>query len=219
MKKRYQTLIDKMGQLFREEVAMSAYNTDDYEFSFAERTIKNLETIQNIVEEERRAGKQDKDIKDAFEVTQLINSFVGLLIIPRQMCFKYMSDDISFPVGSAANELFSKIKNDPEKCEDTYFKQVWDSRTKKYIKTNEIEKVTPKILALRLRNAVSHDHLIIQPISPGKDGVITGIEFSDKPARIRDAKKEYFRLALSISETEILVRALSELLLSCYPQS
>lgn len=197
---------------------MSAYSTEDYEFSFAERTIKNLEKIQQIVEGERQSGKQDKDIKDAFEVTQLINSFVGLLIIPRQKCFRYMPDDISFPKDSAADKLFSRIKTDPNKCEDTYFKLIWDSKAKKYIKTKEIEEVTPKILALRLRNAVSHDHLIIQPVSPGRDGIITGIEFSDKPTRIRDARKEYFRLVLSISETEILVRALSELLLSCYPQ-
>ncbi len=196
---------------------MSAYSTDDYEFSFAERTIKNLEKIQQIVKEEKSSGKHDKDIKDAFEVTQLINSFVGLLIIPRQKCFKYMPDDISFPKGSEADKLFYLIKTTPDKCEDTYFKREWDNDAGKFVKTKEIEEVTPKILALRLRNAVSHDHLIIQPVSPGRDGIITGVEFSDKPTRVRDAKKEYFRLILSIHETEILVRALSKLLLSCYP--
>ena len=81
-----------------------------------------------------------------------------------------------------------------------------------------MEEVTPKILALRLRNALSHDHLIIQPKSPGKNGVITGIEFSDKPTRATETNREYFRLLLTIEETEILVKALSELLLSCYPQ-
>lgn len=197
---------------------MSAYSTDDYEFSFAERTIKNLEKIQQIVREEKQAGKTDTNIEDAFEVTQLINSFVGLLIIPRQMCFKYMPDEISFPNGSEAEKLFRNIIEDPHKCEDTYYKREWDPTRRKYVKTKEIEEVTPKILALRLRNAVSHDHLIIQPVSPGRKGVITGIEFSDKPTRAREAKKEYFRLILSIEETEILVKALSELLLSCYPR-
>ena len=197
---------------------MSAYSTDDYEFSFAERTVKNLEKIQQIVREEKQAGKTDKDIKDAFEVTQLINSFVGLLIIPRQKCFKYMPDDISFPKGSKAEILFNSITADPQKCEDTYLKQEWDPIKRKYVKTREIEEVTPKLLALRLRNAVSYDHLIIQPVTPGKDGVITGVEFSDKPTRAREAKKEYFRLILSIEETEVLVKALSELLLSCYPK-
>lgn len=196
---------------------MSEYSTDDYEFSFAERTIKNLEKIQQIVEEERQSGKQDKDIKDAFEVTQLINSFVGLLIIPRQKCFKYMPDNISFPAGSEADKLFLKIINNSDICEDTYFKTVWDSQRKKYVKTEDIEEVTPKVLALRLRNAVSHDHLIIKPLSPGRDGIITGIEFSDKPTKSRDKSREYFKLRLSISEVEILLRALSELLLSCYP--
>lgn len=193
---------------------MSAYSTDDYEFSFAERTIKNLELVQRKVADEKAAGKSDKDITDAFEVTQLINSFVGLLIIPRQKCFKYMPEDLAFPQGSAAEALFNKIKSDSNICEDTYLKK--ERLNGEWIKTSEIEEVTPKILALRLRNAVSHDHLIIQPLSPGKEGVISGIEFSDKPIQNRVARKEYFRLVLTVEETEILVKALSELLLSCY---
>jgi len=197
---------------------MSAYSTDDYEFSFAKRTIKNLEFIQKQVMEEKGQGKKDHEIQDAFEVTQLINSFVGLLIIPRQMCFKYLPENSSFPAGSEAQRLFEIIRNDPCKCEDTYRKKVRDPKTKRLIRTNEQEEVTPKILALRLRNAVSHDHLIIHPQSPGKDGIITGIEFSDRPTRTRSDNQEYFRLFLTVKETEILVRALSELLLSCYPK-
>ena len=177
---------------------MSAYNTDDYEFSFAQRTLKNLEFIQNRVTEEKRQGKKDHEIQDAFEVTQLINSFVGLLIIPRQKCFKFLPDNATFPAGSDAQKLFDTIESNPSKCEDTYLKRVFDSRTKKWIKTNEQEEVTPKILALRLRNAVSHDHLIIQPISPGKNGVITGIEFSDKPKKANSARREYFKLVMSL---------------------
>ena len=95
---------------------MSAYSTEDYEFSFADRTIKNLEKIQQIVRDEKEKGKSDKDINDVFEVTQLINSFVGLLIIPREKCFKYMPDDISFPADSEAERLFINIKNDLNKC-------------------------------------------------------------------------------------------------------
>lgn len=196
---------------------MSAYSTDDYEFSFAQRTIKNLEFIQKRVTEEKSQGKKDNEIKDAFEVTQLINSFVGLLIIPRQKCFKYLSDNASFPAGSDAQKLFTKINSDPDKCEDTYRKKKYSPRARKWVKTSERETVTPKILALRLRNAVSHDHLIIQPQSPGKNGVITGIEFSDKPHKASAAGTEYFRLLLTIDETEVLVKALSELLLSSYP--
>ena len=196
---------------------MSAYDTKDYEFSFAKRTIKNLEFIQKRVETEKEEGKTDKDITDVFEVTQLINSFVGLLIIPRQMCFKYMPNDISFPLGSPANELFNKIKSDTLVCEDTYFKTKWNQQSRRWEKVNEYEEVTPKVLALRMRNAVSHDNLVIHPISPGKDGAITGIEFSDKPSRNDNETKEYFKLVLTIKETEILVKALSELLLSCYP--
>lgn len=87
---------------------MSVYSSEDYEFSFAERTIKNLDFIQKRVNEEKSEGKEDWEITDAFEVTQLINSFVGLLIIPRQKCFKYMRDDISFPTNSPADILLKK---------------------------------------------------------------------------------------------------------------
>ncbi len=197
---------------------MSAYSTDDYEFSFAERTLKNLEFIQNRVKGEKACGKQDCEITDAFEVTQLINSFVGLLIIPRQKCFKYMPDDIMFPMGSAAASLFERISIDKEICEDTYFEKKWNPKTEKWEKTNQRERITPKILALRLRNAVSHDHLKIQPLSPGKNGVITGIEFSDRPTSDSSKSREFFRLLLTVEETEILVKALAELLLSCYPK-
>lgn len=197
---------------------MSAYSTDDYEFSFAERTLKNLEFIQNRVKEEKACGKQDCEITDAFEVTQLINSFVGLLIIPRQKCFKYMPDDIMFPMGSAAASLFERISADKEVCEDTYLAKSWNPKTKNWEKTNQKERITPKILALRLRNAVSHDHLKIQPLSPGKNGIITGIEFSDRPTGNSSKSGEFFRLLLTVKETEILVKALAELLLSCYPK-
>ena len=105
---------------------MSAYSTDDYEFSFAQRTIKNLEFIQSRVKEERHQGKKDYEIQDAFEVTQLINSFVGLLIIPRQMCFKFLPDNAKFPEGSEAEKLFDRIRTDSTLCEDTYKKQVYD---------------------------------------------------------------------------------------------
>ena len=192
---------------------MSAYSTDDYEFSFADRTIKNLEFIQRYVVAEKEKGKADSKITDAFEVTQLINSFVGLLIIPRQKCFKYMPDDIMFPSNSDAAKLFNKIIKEPDKCIDTYFEQKRNSETGKWESTNRREKITPKILVLRLRNAICHDNLVIRPLSPGKDGVITGIEFLD-----RKGKEERFKLILTIEETEILVKALSELLLSCYPK-
>lgn len=129
-----------------------------------------------------------------------------------------MPDDISFPRGSKAEKLLELIISDPNKCKDTYFMQKYDPERRKRIKTDVIEEVTPKMLVLRLRNAIAHDNLTIQPVSPGKDGVITGIEFSDKPRRAGDAKREYFRLNLTIDETEILVKALSKLLLSCYPQ-
>lgn len=197
---------------------MSAYSTSDYEFSFAKRTLKNLEFIQQHVAKEKTEGKDDKDITDAFEVTQLINSFVGLLIIPREKCFKFMPDNIDFPHGSDAEQLLKRIKSNPSLYEDTYFKQTFNRSTRKMEKLNEIEEITPKTLILRLRNAVAHGRLKIQPVSPGKDGVITGIEFSDTTRRKKNNNLESFRLLLTINETETLVKALSELLLSCYPK-
>jgi hypothetical protein len=74
----------------------------------------------------------------------------------------------SYILGSAAAQLFEKISTDREICEDTYFVRVWNPKTKELERTNQRERITPRILALRLRNTVAHDHLTIQPLSPGK---------------------------------------------------
>ncbi|MFO0788063.1 MAG: HEPN family nuclease [Pirellulales bacterium] len=49
---------------------------------FAERTLKNLEAIEAAV-------KTDPDA-DVYEVTQLINSMLGLLVFPKERFFKYI---------------------------------------------------------------------------------------------------------------------------------
>lgn len=176
-------------------ITLSYYDSNDYEYSFYQRTIKNLEFIQNRVKEEKAQGKKDHEIQDAFEVTQLINSFVGLLIIPRQKCFINLPEDdrdFLFPYGSDADKLFWEIK------EGYGLRPNFNRR-----------KITLKYLILKLRNAVAHDHLKILPVSPGKDGIITGIVFSDVDG---------FELSLSVNDTEILVRALADKLLSYYPK-
>ena len=157
---------------------MSTYATDDYEFSFAKRTLANLEFIENRVREEREAGLKDNEITDAFEVTQLLNSFIGLLVIPRARCFEFMDDNISFPKDSEAYTIFNKVISDPTRFKDTYHERVL--KNEKWSKTDRLEKITPKTLVLRLRNAVSHDRLTIHPTSLRNNNVITVIEFSDK---------------------------------------
>lgn len=66
----------------RESAAAYACNSL-IEYVFAKRTLANLKYIDNEVEKHHEQGISDQDIHDLFEVTQLINSFVGLLIIPK----------------------------------------------------------------------------------------------------------------------------------------
>lgn len=55
---------------------------------FARRTKSNLEEIQQLQIEEQRNGTKPK----YFEVTQLINSCIGLVIFPYEKAFDYLPD-------------------------------------------------------------------------------------------------------------------------------
>jgi len=122
-----------------------------------------------------------------------------------------MDNNISFPKDSEAYTIFNKVISDPNRFEDTYHERVY--KNGEWKKTDRLEKHTPKTLVLRLRNAVSHDRLTIHSTSLRNNSAITGIEFSDKSPD----KKEKFTISLTVKETEVLVKALSELLLSRYP--
>ena len=50
---------------------------------FAERTLRNLERIRSIEDEERRNGRLPKEFS-VYAVTQQLNSLLGLIVFPKE---------------------------------------------------------------------------------------------------------------------------------------
>lgn len=63
---------------------MTAYK--DVVLDFIRRTRRNLELVREHAEAEDAGGISDEE-RRAFEVTQLVNSMLGLLVFPQQKCF------------------------------------------------------------------------------------------------------------------------------------
>lgn len=73
---------------------MSGYEQGKHVYEIAKRTISNLEIIERIAKNERNLPESQKT---AFEVTQLINSFVGLLIAPQSSFYDYYPQNPTNP--------------------------------------------------------------------------------------------------------------------------
>lgn len=115
---------------------------NDFIKDFAERTKSNLAALEN----------------SPYEVTQLINSMVGLLIIPQQRQFKKITDTL----------IDSNLLNKMENCikQNTY---------KKPINLQEI--------CRHLRNAVAHSRIEFEAEKPNiisKPLIVHFITFTDE---------------------------------------
>ena len=51
---------------------------------FAERTGKNLAAIEKLAAAQAQEKKKDEDNDKVFDTTQLINSCLGLIVLPRE---------------------------------------------------------------------------------------------------------------------------------------
>ena len=112
---------------------MSGYNIEYFIKDFAERTKFNLEYINN-----------HKDIDGPYEITQMINSLLGIIILPVE---KYKDSYIRPLKKDQAkfDESKSAIKNIMDNCknDNRYRSTYWGSDD-------------PLEFLRRLRNAVSH---------------------------------------------------------------
>jgi hypothetical protein len=60
---------------------------------FAQRTKKNLEVIEKLQDDHRgHTGEIDQEEVEVYEVTQLINSMLGLLVFPQQEYFEHIPE-------------------------------------------------------------------------------------------------------------------------------
>jgi hypothetical protein len=155
---------------------MSMY--DEFTKDFAARTLENLNYIETA----------EKNGKTTYEVTQLINSFLGLIVFPQEQ----------------DEERVGRVSIDP-KIIDNLCSGVMENTY-----TDQYEEVNLQNLIYHFRNAISHGH--IKPHAD-KDKKIFGLEFYDcNPYK----KKEEFRIKVEISLLREFVRAFAEGLIRTY---
>ena len=135
---------------------MSAYDYEHFVDDFIKRTKANLNTINDIV-------KNDPEI-EAYEITQLINSLFGLLIVPNE---KYKDFDDEKLKGDGYNELANAIKK--IKCLYTNYKDDKD----------DYDNFKVSQFIRHLRNALAHlgqDRVLFLD----KDEKLAGVLLYDK---------------------------------------
>ena len=140
---------------------MSGYNMEYFISDFAERTKTNLEIINMIAKSPFQDGK-------AYEVTQLINSFLGLVVLPNEK-FKKWEKKKSPEMKDVEQKIWDLLKT----CEDDnrYFNSFKDKNAKKIMEFID-----------HIRNSVSHSGkmgLHFYPVVEGGVGKITHIIFYD----------------------------------------
>ena len=209
---------------------MGYYDKDMFEYEFAIRTAYNLKHIKEEVKKQNTAGKKDEDVK-VYEVTQLINSFIGLLTLPKEKQFDYLDWKKSFPRGSSAEMILEKLNTGKCVVEDTYMVKVEDG---KYIKPKRAKRITAKDLIRRMRNAISHGNFSVYPEKPGIGNEIKALRFEDNFDLIgswnddksiftadkngKDICAQKFSVVFSIQEVEQLLFAMCRLLIEHYPE-
>ena len=142
-------------------------------------------------------GKNGYEISDFYEVTQLINSLIGLLVFPEQAYFNEMTNNPNdlkrkFPTLSTVVESEGYINT----YKENYGKREWDANTQQV--------KSPKNLMLHMKNAVSHMHLMIHPencrlLSGDKEQKITAIVFEDACPYYYNEHKGEWRSDINLS--------------------
>lgn len=209
---------------------MSYYRGDEYIFDFAERTKKNLVFIEKYVDEQKSKGVPVEDIQ-VFEVTQLINSFMGLLVLPKESDIAFLDDDISKYLSEETQSIFSGLVRNHNLELFCYEKKYKGRKIKRKLL------LTPRLLIYCLRNSICHDEARVEPQRPTKGNEIEkwcfksgGKPINAKVERsstmgnlwnIQITKNKYdplwildFSITLSIHEIKELLFVTSDLLLA-----
>ena len=167
---------------------MGAFRNPNFMAEFAYRTKWNYYTMRTLQENdkikqaeyERKLDTVKVDMRergyieeDFYEVTQLINSMIGLLIFPEQEGYEHLSKNENDLKG-----LFPTIYKCMHKEGAFYSNYVY---LKGYMK-GKPEKKNPQIILRHLRNAASHKQISIFPESGrlhDNSKVIKAVVFKD----------------------------------------
>lgn len=139
-----------------------------------------------------------------YEITFTLNSILGLLVLPQQECYKAA-------INSSGFERLPTLKD----C-------IQDSS---YINTYNEDEDNPAHIIRHMRNAVSHDKIMIIPESADNKN-ITHIQFRDEKHGIRNNKnnsknaikpKYEFNIRVAVDQLENLLMEIAEYLISFAP--
>ena len=182
---------------------MSNFKDDDYVKEFICRTDMNYFMIQKLAGHNKEAkisylkkvmSANEFEYQKCYEVTQLINSFLGLLVFPKEKYFNYLSNrKNNFQNVPTLKRLTNKTYN--ENYKNTY-------------KENNCERNVIK----HLRNAVCHDRLMIHPLTHNASTEIKAIQFEDED--IREDHKGKFSLIINIDDLEKILLELDQCFLN-----
>lgn len=154
------------------------YDKQNFLKDFINRTLINLEYIQ-------QAEKQGKEV---YEVTQLVNSCLGLIVFLQQYGDELITDADICPI--FLKELKESV------IENTYTKD----------KKKDRREANFNNILYHLRNAISHGKLDFKNEEHNGQMQICSIEFEDK--RKKEGKTEKFIIKLSIEQIEKLAKCI-----------
>lgn len=178
------------------------------------------------------ADKNGYNISNFYEVTQSINSLIGLLVFPEQAYYNNISEnpeDLKKMPTLASYIIGDKKENFRNTYRCHKKAQEWLD--------NPVEKFSPRNIIRHFRNAAAHTRISIYPINSGGD--ITHIEFMDeqfnKLIKYRDRnselwyewkvcnknrgielEKEEFFLRVAVEDLEEILLEISEFVLPVY---
>lgn len=186
-------------------------NLKEFTHDYTERTVANYNTIYKLYLEEIE-NSSEEEIEDTFEVTQLINSLFGILIMPfesvkalknGQMGANNMRD-VNQKMKMVNPVAFEDLSNVIHELKDAH--RFYDSYVKDY--EDGIAEIS---FVHRLRNSLAHsgnNGLRFFPIGERDQEVskITSIIFCDEE---KNGKGDSFVAELSVTQVERVVRSLA----------
>lgn len=204
---------------------MSLFTEADLEYDYVFKTKKNMEYIEQQCNKEPTSDEDFSEIPEMFEITQLMNSFLGLLMVPRESYFEQLQKD--FADDAKSREIYKTMKWDHAKYCNTFLQKA----NQKLLYSSE--EISAKTLLRRLRSAVAHAGFKPYPEYATETGLIEGYEFTEHSTvygffgsdAIKSCKAETpgaqpyeqnFRLVLSMDEIRILFFDFCDLILSHY---
>lgn len=153
-----------------------------------------------------------------FEITQLINSLISLLVFPQQEYYKTIFSDNSFERLPKVMMYVENKKyyNSNHKYSNTYHEKKKNNRT--YALPDD-EKVTPANILRHMRNSVCHERVMVyrEALSDSKDIQVLNFRDEGKCLLYHERKveiKEEFQISITVEDFKDILFEISDYILS-----